>query len=89
MPVATLAPLPARGKARVLSVRDFIAAARRAAALRLRRAGSAHVCIVAPFAAFALVVLGLAELVHRRSCATGACKGLVGGTLPPLPRSGA
>jgi hypothetical protein len=87
MPVATLAPLHAK-KSRVLSVRDFSPGAqgdgRSASPGQL-----SHVYIVAPFAAFALLVLGLVSWGLVRALRNRRAQGPRGGPLPPLPRSGA
>src|SRR5215210_7715617 len=85
MPVATLAPLHAK-KSRVLSVRDFAPGAqgdgRSASPGRL-----SQIYIVAPFAAIALLLLGLASWGTVRALRNRRLQGPRGGPLPPLPRS--
>ena len=89
MPVATLAPLDAK-KSKVRSVRDFAPQAAGGVSL----GGGSHgqinrIYIVVPFAALALVLLGLATWGVTRAVRNRRLHDRRGGPLPPLPRSGA
>jgi hypothetical protein len=87
MPVATLAPLGAK-KSRVLSVRDFSPGAqgdgRSASPGQISR-----VWLVVPFAIIGLMFVVLAGWGVVRTIRNRRLAGPRGGTLPPLPRSGA
>jgi hypothetical protein len=83
MPVATLAPLNAK-KSKVLSVRDFSPGAqgdgRAATPGQINR-----LYILAPFAGFGLVLLGLAAWGTGRVVRNRRLRGPRRGAMPPLP----
>jgi hypothetical protein len=87
MPIATLAPLGAK-KSKVLSVRDFSPGAQ-SDGLSASPGQISRIYIVMPFAAVALLLVGLAAWGVVRTVRNRRLQGSRRGTLPPLPRRGA